>query len=67
MVLAAKFFDLSNSESLEFIGRLIAALAADPNVSSRNAAIPVAAAIAEEYGVTDVDGRRPRPLTLADA
>jgi NAD(P)-dependent dehydrogenase (short-subunit alcohol dehydrogenase family) len=65
-VLAAKVFDLSNSESPEFVGRVIAALAADPDVSRRNGAILVAAAVAEEYGVTDVDGRRPRPLTLAD-
>jgi len=65
-VLAAGCFDLSNSESPEFIGRVIAALAADPNVSSRNGATLVAAAVAEEYGVTDVDGRRPRPVTLAD-
>lgn len=65
-VLAAKFFDLSNSESPEFIGRVIAALAADPQVSSRTGAILVAAAVAEEYGITDIDGRRPRPLTLAD-
>jgi dehydrogenase/reductase SDR family member 1 len=65
-VLAANCFDLSNSESPEFIGRVIAALAADPNVSSRNGATLVAAAVALEYGVTDVDGRRPRPLTLAD-
>jgi dehydrogenase/reductase SDR family member 1 len=65
-VLAAKCFDLSNSESPEFIGRVIAALAADPNLSNRNGATLVAAAVAEEYGVTDVDGRRPRPLTLAD-
>jgi dehydrogenase/reductase SDR family member 1 len=65
-VLAAGCFDLSNSESPEFLGRVIAALAADPDVSSRNGAILVAAAVAEEYGVTDVDGRRPRPLTLAD-
>jgi NAD(P)-dependent dehydrogenase (short-subunit alcohol dehydrogenase family) len=65
-VLAAGCFDLSNSESPEFIGRVIAALAADPDVSSRSGATLVAAAVAEEYGVTDVDGRRPRPLTLAD-
>jgi NAD(P)-dependent dehydrogenase (short-subunit alcohol dehydrogenase family) len=65
-VLAARCFDLSNSEIPAFIGRVIAALAADPNVSSRNGAILVAAAVALEYGVTDVDGRRPRPLTLAD-
>jgi dehydrogenase/reductase SDR family protein 1 len=65
-VLAANCFDLSNSESPEFIGRVIAALAADPNVSTRNGATLIAAAVAEEYCVTDVDGRRPRPLTLAD-
>ena len=65
-VLAAGCFDLSNSESPEFIGRVIAALAADPDVSSRSGATLVAAAVAEEYGLTDVDGRRPRPLTLAD-
>ena len=34
-VLAAGCFDLSNSESPEFIGRVIAALAADPDVSGR--------------------------------
>jgi dehydrogenase/reductase SDR family protein 1 len=66
LVLAAGCFDLSNSESPEFIGRVIAALAADPNVSSRTGATLVAAAVAEEYGVTDIDGRRPRPLTIAD-
>jgi NAD(P)-dependent dehydrogenase (short-subunit alcohol dehydrogenase family) len=66
LVLAAKVFDLSNSESPEFIGRVIAALAADPNVSSRTGATLVAAAVAQEYGVTDIDGRRPRPITLAD-
>jgi hypothetical protein len=26
----------------------------------------VAAALAQEYGFTDIDGRQPRPLTLAD-
>jgi NAD(P)-dependent dehydrogenase (short-subunit alcohol dehydrogenase family) len=66
LVLAAKVFDLSNSESPEFIGRVVAALAADPQVSSRTGKVLVAAAVAEEYGVTDIDGRRPRPLTLAD-
>jgi len=63
---AAESFDLSNSESPEFIGRVIAALAADPDLSSRSGMILVAAALAEEYGIVDVDGRRPRPLTLAD-
>jgi NAD(P)-dependent dehydrogenase (short-subunit alcohol dehydrogenase family) len=65
-VLAAGVFDLSNSESPEFIGRAVAALASDPNVLRWTGRVVVAAALADEYGFTDVDGRRPRPLTLAD-
>ena len=65
-VLAAGVFDLSNSESPEFIGRAVAALANDPQVSRRNGSVLIAAALAEEYGFADIDGRQPRPLTLAD-
>ena len=65
-VLAAGVFDLSNSESPEFIGRAVAALASDSDVSRRNGSVVVAAALAAEYDFTDLDGRRPRPLTLAD-
>jgi NAD(P)-dependent dehydrogenase (short-subunit alcohol dehydrogenase family) len=65
-VLAAGVFDLCNSESPEFIGRAVAALAGDSNVSRWSGSVLVAAALAAEYGFTDVDGRRPRPLTLAD-
>jgi dehydrogenase/reductase SDR family member 1 len=66
LVLAAGVFDLSNSESPEFIGRAVAALAGDTNVSRWNGSVLVASALAAEYGFTDVDGRQPRPLTLAD-
>lgn len=38
-VLAAGVFDLSNSESPEFIGRTVAALASDPHVSGRNGSV----------------------------
>jgi dehydrogenase/reductase SDR family member 1 len=61
---AAEWLDLSNSESPEFIGRVIAALAADPGLLTRSGSALVAAAVALELGVTDVDGRRPAPLTL---
>src|SRR5260370_3192034 len=64
-VLAAGVFDLSNSESPEFIGRAVAALASDSAVSRWSGSVVVAAALAAEYGFTDIDGRRPRPLTLA--
>ncbi|MGE5101739.1 MAG: short-chain dehydrogenase, partial [Deltaproteobacteria bacterium] len=60
------FLDLSNSESPEFIGRAVAALAADPAVMHRTGKILVAAALATEYGFTDIDGKTPRALTLSD-
>jgi NAD(P)-dependent dehydrogenase (short-subunit alcohol dehydrogenase family) len=65
-VLAAGVFDLSNSESPEFLGRVVASLATDPNLLQRSGQVVVAAAAAKEYGLRDVDGRAPRPLTLAD-
>ena len=63
---AAPFLDLSNSESPEFIGRAVAALAADPDVLRYSGEVLVAAAVAMEYGFTDIDGKRPRPLTADD-
>jgi NAD(P)-dependent dehydrogenase (short-subunit alcohol dehydrogenase family) len=63
---AAAFLDLSNSESPEFIGRAVAGLASDPEIMTKSGGILVAAALAEEYGFTDVDGKQPRPLSLSD-
>jgi NAD(P)-dependent dehydrogenase (short-subunit alcohol dehydrogenase family) len=65
-VLAAGVFDLSNSESPEFIGRAVAALAGDPDVARWNGSVVIAAALAAEYGFTDIDGKTPRPLTWAE-
>jgi NAD(P)-dependent dehydrogenase (short-subunit alcohol dehydrogenase family) len=63
---AAAWLDLSNSESPQFIGRVIAALAADPEIMRRSGQVLVAAALAAEYGISDIDGKQPRPLTLED-
>ncbi len=63
---AAAWLDLTNSESPEFIGRAVAALAGDPDVMRHTGAVLVAASVAVEYGFTDIDGKSPRPLTLAD-
>jgi len=63
---AAQWLDLSNSESPEFIGRAVAALAADPDVVRHTGQVLIAAAVARDYGFTDIDGKTPRPLTLAD-
>lgn len=64
---AGDFFDLSNSESPQFLGRVIAALAADPRRMDKSGQVLVAAAVALEYGVTDVDGKQPRPITVDEA
>jgi len=61
---AAEFLDLSNSESPEFVGRVVAALATDPRLKERSGSVLVAAAVARELDVADIDGRRPVPLTL---
>lgn len=65
-VLAAGVFDLANSESPEFQGRAVAALAADPEVERWSGRTLVTATLAEHYGFKDIDGESPRPLTLAD-
>jgi dehydrogenase/reductase SDR family protein 1 len=64
---AGGWFDLSNSESPEFTGRVIAALWSDPALLERSGQVLVAAAIASELGVRDVDGKQPAPLTLETA
>jgi dehydrogenase/reductase SDR family member 1 len=61
------WFDLSNSESPEFIGRVIAALWRDPGLLQRSGQVLVAAAVAAQLGVEDVDGKQPAPLTLDTA
>jgi dehydrogenase/reductase SDR family protein 1 len=65
-VLAAGVFDLSNSESPEFIGRAVAALWSDPQSLRRTGRVVVAASLAHEYGFTDIDGKQPRPLSLSE-
>jgi dehydrogenase/reductase SDR family protein 1 len=65
-VLAAGVFDLSNSESPEFTGRAVAALATDPELLALSGRALVAAQLAREYGFSDVDGRQPQPLTISD-
>jgi dehydrogenase/reductase SDR family member 1 len=59
---AGDFFALSNSESPVFIGRAVAALAADPQASRRSGETLVVAELAQEYGFADTDGAHPRSL-----
>lgn len=48
--------------SPEFPGRVIAALAADPHVLRRSGGTYIAAELAPDYGVTDIDGKVPPSL-----
>jgi NAD(P)-dependent dehydrogenase (short-subunit alcohol dehydrogenase family) len=48
--------------SVEFPGRVIVALAKDPQIMSRTGGTYIAAELAQEYGVTDIDGRVPPSL-----
>ena len=48
--------------SVEFPGRVIVALAKDPQIMSRTGGTYIAAELAQEYGVTDIDGRIPPSL-----
>jgi len=47
------------SETPRYIGRAVAALAADPNVAGNSGRVLTSGDLAEEYGLHDVDGSRP--------
>ena len=53
-----KQFGYDHSESTEFLGRAVAALAADPRAHTKSGRIHFVADLAKEYGFTDVDGRQ---------
>lgn len=63
---ASAWLDLSNSESPEFTGRAVVALATDSGVLRHTGKVLVVAQLAADYAFTDVDGKTPRPLTIAD-
>ncbi|PRX99532.1 SDR family NAD(P)-dependent oxidoreductase [Allonocardiopsis opalescens] len=51
----------AKTESTEFVGRAVAALAADPEVSRHAGAVRTVVELAAEYGFTDVDGSSTSP------
>jgi NAD(P)-dependent dehydrogenase (short-subunit alcohol dehydrogenase family) len=63
-VLAERMTELTpgqraQTESPEYIGRAIAALASDPGVMRRTGQALAVGNLAREYGFTDIDGRQP--------
>jgi NAD(P)-dependent dehydrogenase (short-subunit alcohol dehydrogenase family) len=57
-------FDLGATESPEYLGRAVAALAADRDVLTRSGQLLTAGELARAYGFTDVDGRQPEPFRM---
>jgi NAD(P)-dependent dehydrogenase (short-subunit alcohol dehydrogenase family) len=55
---------LARTESPRYLGRAVAALAADPEVMQKSGAVHRVADLAREYGFTDVDGRQVGPFEL---
>lgn len=53
-----KQFGFEKSESTEYVGRAVAALAADPRVAKKSGTIHFVADLAKEYDFRDVDGRQ---------
>ena len=51
--------DLEQTESTEYTGRAVLALATDPEVMGKSGQILRTRDLAREYGLTDVDGRQP--------
>ncbi len=47
------------SETPRFIGRVVAALASDPDVNAKAGQVLTSWDLAEEYGIDDIDGTRP--------
>ena len=58
--------DLSTTESPEYVGRAVAALAADPDVMQRSGRAFAVGDLALEYGFTDVDGRQIPAFRIPD-
>lgn len=48
--------------SVEFPGRVIVALASDPRIMKRSGGTYIGAELAQDYGVTDIDGKVPPSL-----
>jgi NAD(P)-dependent dehydrogenase (short-subunit alcohol dehydrogenase family) len=64
---AAYPFDLSITESPEYLGRAVRALAEDSSVMRHTGRVLTVGDLAREYGFTDVDGRQPVAFRMPQA
>jgi NAD(P)-dependent dehydrogenase (short-subunit alcohol dehydrogenase family) len=63
----AKRFGFKDSETPCFVGRAVAALAADPTVRRWSGGVYHSFGLSQEYGFTDLDGRQPNIWPAAAA
>jgi len=61
-----EFPDLERTETTRYVGRAVAALAADPAVMAKTGQSLRAGDLAQEYGFTDLDGRYVPPFEVAE-
>ncbi len=65
MLEAAKYdpnIDISKMETPRFIGRCIAAMAQDASIHNKTGSVLIAAEVAKEYSINDINGNQPRSL-----
>jgi NAD(P)-dependent dehydrogenase (short-subunit alcohol dehydrogenase family) len=60
----AQPFDLAGTESTEYLGRAVVALATDPDVLAKSGLVLTVGDLAREYGFTDIDGTQPPAFRL---
>jgi NAD(P)-dependent dehydrogenase (short-subunit alcohol dehydrogenase family) len=57
---------LNFTESPEYVGRAVVALAADQNIMDKSGRVLAVGDVADEYGFTDIDGRRIPAFRIPD-
>ena len=57
---------LKKSESPEYIGRAVAALAGDPHMMRKSGKVLHVGELAREYRFSDIDGRRVPPFRIVE-
>ena len=57
---------LNFTESPEYAGRAVVALASDPNIMNKSGSVLAVGSLADEYGFDDIDGRRIPAFRMPD-
>ncbi len=57
---------LGVTETPQYLGRAVAALASDPEVMAKSGQLLTVGELAREYGFTDIDGTQPEPFTISE-